>query len=150
MRKLIYGDVERFCMMVDATHVRDIISDGLKQVVEEASKKRNQLLELKRKIDKAQNSIERDDYVRQIMSVQNDDTAVYRIGIDMVMQVLTAAARNGAMDFVNAFLAPIFQVSCEELENMPLEELKAGLKQLARENDLTDFFDLPGLIQANS
>lgn len=148
MRKLNYSDVARFSIMIDATGVREIVANGTKQAVEEGLKKRNQLLDLKRKIDEAQNPIQRDDYVRRLLTVQKDDAAIYRIGIDTVMQILTTAARNGAMDSINAFLMPIFEVSEKELQEMPLEEFKNLLKQLAKENDLIDFFDLPGLLQA--
>lgn len=148
MRELIVADIQRFSTMVEAAGVREIIADGLKRGAAEAAKKRELLLELKRQLDEAKDNAQRGDTVRRLMTVQKDDMGLYRVGIDVAMQVLTAAAKKGVMDCVYQFLAPIFEMPREELEELPLKDFVPLLRQMAKENNLSDFFDLPGLIQA--
>lgn len=148
MRKLIVEDIQRFSTMVEAAGVREIIADGLKRGAAEAANKRGLLLALKRQLDEAKNGPHRDDVMRRLMTAQKDDIGLYRVGIDVAMQVLTATAKKGVMDCVYKFLSPIFEISPEELKKLPLEEFAPMLKQLAAENNLADFFDLPGLTQA--
>ena len=148
MRKLIVADIQRFSTMVEAAGVREIIADGLKRGAAESANKREVLLELKRQLDDAKDAAQRDDTMRRLMTAQKDDTGLYRVGIDVAMQVLTAAAKKGVMDCVYQFLAPIFEMPQKTLEELPLKDFVPLLRQLAKENNLSDFFDLPGLIQA--
>lgn len=148
MRKLIVEDIQRFSTMVEAAGVREIIADGLKRGAAEAANKRGLLLALKRQLDEAKEGPQRDDVMRRLMTVQRYDTGLYRIGIDVAMQVLTAAAKKGVMDCVYKFLSPIFEIPPEKLAVMPLEEFAPMLRQLAEKNNLADFFNLPGLTQA--
>ena len=148
MRKLIVADIQRFSTMVEAAGVREIIADGLKRGAAEAANKRELLLKLKRELDEAKDDAQRDDTMRRLMTAQRDDMGLYRVGIDVAMQVLTAAAKKGVMDCVYQFLSPIFDMPQQALEELPLEEFAPMLKQLAAENNLADFFDLPGLTQA--
>ena len=148
MRKLIVADIQRFSTMVEAAGVREIIADGLKRGAAEAANKRGLLLGLKRQLDEARGDAQRDDIMRRLLTVQKDDMGLYRVGIDVAMQVLTAAAKKGVMDCVYQFLAPIFEIPGEELEELPLEDFVPLLRQMAKENNLSDFFALPGLTQA--
>ena len=148
MRKLIVDDIQRFSTMVETAGVREIIADGLKRGAAEAANKRELLLKLKRELDEAKDAPQRDDVMRRLMTAQKDDMGFYRVGIDVAMQVLTVAAKKGVMDCVYKFLSPIFELSPEALAELPLEEFAPMLKQLAAENNLADFFDLPGLNQA--
>lgn len=148
MRKLIVADIQRFSTMVEAAGVREIIADGLKRGAAEAASKRELLLKLKRELDEAKDAPQRDDVMRRLMTAQRDDMGLYRVGIDVAMQVLTAAAKKGVMDCVYQFLAPIFEMPQQAMEELPLEDFAPMLKQLAAENNLADFFDLPGLTQA--
>ena len=148
MRKLSVADIQRFSTMVEAAGVREIIADGLKRGAAEAANKRELLLKLKRELDEAKDDAQRDDTMRRLMTAQRDDMGLYRVGIDVAMQVLTAAAKKGVMDCVYQFLSPIFDMPQQALEELPLEEFAPMLKQLAAENNLADFFDLPGLTQA--
>ena len=148
MRKLIVADIQRFSSMVEAAGVREIIADGLKRGAAEAANKRGLLLGLKRQLDEARGDAQRDDIMRRLMTVQKDDTGLYLVGIDVAMQVLTAAAKKGVMDCVYQFLSPIFEMPCQALEELPLKDFVPLLRQMAKENNLSDFFDLPGLIQA--
>ena len=148
MRKLIVSDIQRFSTMVEAAGVREIIADGLKRGAEEAASKRELLLDLKRKLDNAENAAHRDDVMRRLLTAQRDDMGLYRVGIDVAMQVLTAAAKKGVMDCVYQFLSPIFEMPWQALEELPLEDFVPLLRQLAKENNLSDFFALPGLTQA--
>lgn len=148
MRKLIVADIQRFSTMVEAAGVREIIADGLKRGAAEAASKRELLLKLKRELDEAKDDAQRDDTMRRLMTAQRDDMGLYRVGIDVAMQVLTAAAKKGVMDCVYKFLSPIFELSQEELAELPLEEFAPLLRKIAEENKLSDFFTLPGLTQA--
>ena len=140
MRKLIVEDIQRFSTMVEAAGVREIIADGLKRGAAEAANKRGLLLALKRQLDEAKEGPQRDDVMRRLMTVQKDETGLYRVGIDVAMQVLTAAAKKGVTDCVYKFLSPIFELSPEKLAVMPLEEFAPLLRKIAEENKLSDFF----------
>lgn len=148
MRKLIVADIQRFSTMVETAGVREIIADGLKRGAAEAANKRELLLKLKRELDEAKDAPQRDDVMRRLMTAQKDDMGFYRVGIDVAMQVLTAAAKKGVMDCVYQFLAPIFEMTQQEMEELPLEEFAPLLRKIAEENKLSDFFSLPGLTQA--
>lgn len=148
MRELIVADIQRFSTMVEAAGVREIIADGLKRGAAEAAKKRELLLELNRQLGEAKDKAKRDDIMRRLMTAQKDDMGLYRVGIDVAMQVLTAAAKKGVMDCVYQFLAPIFEMPREDLEELPLKDFVPLLRQMAKENNLSDFFDLPGMSQA--
>ena len=148
MRELIVADIQRFSTMVEAAGVREIIADGLKRGAEEAAKKREVLLDLNRQLGEAKDKAKRDDIMRRLMTAQKDDMGLYRVGIDVAMQVLTAAAKKGVMDCVYQFLSPIFEMPQKDLEELPLEDFVPLLRQLAAENNLSDFFTLPGLTQA--
>lgn len=148
MRELIVADIQRFSTMVEAAGVREIIADGLKRGAAEAANKRELLLDLKRQLDEARGDAQRNDIMRRLMTAQKDDMGLYRVGIDVAMQVLTAAEKKGVMDCVYQFLAPIFEIPREELAELPLKDFVPLLRQLAKENNLSDFFDLPGLTQA--
>ena len=148
MRKLIVADIQRFSSMVEAAGVREIIADGLKRGAAEAANKRGLLLGLKRQLDEARGDAQRDDIMRRLLTAQRDDMGLYRVGIDVAMQVLTAAAKKGVMDCVYQFLSPIFEMPMQELEELPLEDFVPLLRKIAAENNLSDFFGLPGLTQA--
>ena len=148
MRKLIVADIQRFSTMVEAAGVREIIADGLKRGAAEAANKRELLLKLKRELNEAKDAPKRDEVMRRLMTAQRDDMGLYRVGIDVAMQVLTAAAKKGVMDCVYQFLAPIFEMPQQTLEELPLEDFVPLLRKIAEENKLSDFFSLPGLTQA--
>ena len=148
MRKLIVADIQRFSHMVEAAGVREIIADGLKRGAAEAASKRELLLKLKRELDEAKDAPQRDEVMRRLMTAKRDDMGLYRVGIDVAMQVLTAAAKKGVMDCVYQFLAPIFEMPQKALEELPLEDFVPLLRKIAEENKLSDFFSLPGLTQA--
>ena len=148
MRELIVADIQRFSTMVEAAGVREIIADGLKRGAAEAASKREVLLELNRQLSEAKNKAKRDDITRRLLTAQKDDMGLYRVGIDVAMQVLTAAAKKGVIDCVYRFLAPIFEMPEQALEELPLEDFVPLLRQMANENNLSDFFILPGLTQA--
>ena len=150
MRKLILADVPRFAAMVEAAGVREIVADGLKRGAAEAVKKQEQLLRLKRALDEATEPAARDDIMRQMMTAQKDDTGLYRVGIDVGMQVLAVTAQKGVLDSVYDFLAPITEMEREALAEMPLEDFAKLLRQLLAENDFGSFFGVPGLPQAKS
>lgn len=148
MRKLIVADIQRFSTMVEAAGVREIIADGLKRGAAEAANKRELLLDLKRQLDEAKDDAQRDDTMRRLLTAQKDDMGFYSVGIDVAMQVLTVAAKKGVMDCVYQFLSPIFEMPRQKLEELPLEDFVTLLRHLAEENNLSDFFALPGLTQA--
>lgn len=66
-----------------------------------------------------------------------DETA---LGMKLIQAVIEAAAEKNTEDCVYAFLAPIFEISPEELADLDLGEFFAGLKQMSAENDLLGFF----------
>ena len=75
---------------------------------------------------------------------------IEKVGINTILMLIGALSDKKAERAIYEALGPIFEMSAEEVEDMPPSELFASLKKLAEENNLTDFFgSLLGTIGKN-
>lgn len=62
------------------------------------------------------------------------------IGIDVILTVMECVSQHAAENAVYSFLAAPFEMTEDEVKELPIPELIKNLKELAKENDLADFF----------
>lgn len=63
-----------------------------------------------------------------------------KVGIDTVLMIIEALAKQKSEQAIYEVLAPIFEMKPEEVSEMHPAEFFKSLKQLAEENDLGSFF----------
>ena len=78
--------------------------------------------------------------VTLLESQQQDDSVLYAAGIDGFMTIIEAAAEKGVETAVYEFLAPVWEMSKEQLAETTLETVIANLQQMFAENDMMRFF----------
>lgn len=78
-------------------------------------------------------------YLQKLSSQNNADTE--RVGINTILMVTEALSEKKAEKAIYDALAPVFEMTTQEVEEMPPAELIGKLKQLAKENDLVNFMD---------
>lgn len=83
----------------------------------------------------------REDLVNYLQKISaQDDLNTERVGINTILMIIEALSDKKAEKAIYEALGPIFEKSAAEVEEMAPSELISSLKQLAEENDLTDFF----------
>lgn len=70
-----------------------------------------------------------------------DEEAQKRIGIDVIFALLDKCAENGVEEQFYSFLAPIVEISPDEIASQSINETIEQFKQIAKENDLASFFE---------
>lgn len=76
-------------------------------------------------------------YLQKLSAQENADTE--RVGINTILMLTEALSEKKAEKAIYEALAPVFEVTAQEVEEMPPAELIKKLKQLAEENDLVNF-----------
>lgn len=76
-------------------------------------------------------------YLQKLAKEENTDKE--RVGINTILMIAEALSEKKAERAIYEALAPVFELSVEEIENLPPAELIALLKQMAEENDLVNF-----------
>ncbi len=84
----------------------------------------------------------RAELVNVVQKLKNEtgEIDLQRVGIDIVFMVIEALAEKKSEKAIYEALAPIFEVSEKEVEQMPIGDLVNSMKQIAEENDLGNFF----------
>ena len=78
--------------------------------------------------------------VREIAKNADATKNVWDIGFDLIWRLLDVATEANGEDALYSFLAGPFEMTPDDVGDMDLPDLIAGLKQIAEENDLADFF----------
>jgi len=79
----------------------------------------------------------------EIKKIANDsDTAgdAFSKGFELIYNIFDLATEKDGERILFDFLADIYECSPVELSNMDISEFLAGLEQIAKENNLRDFF----------
>lgn len=63
-----------------------------------------------------------------------------QIGVDGILAIVEAVVEPKAEALVYQFLAGPMECTPDDVRNMSLQDLTEGLKEIAAENNLTDFF----------
>lgn len=142
MKLLTLEDAFRFSRLLAVSGARDTVERALRAAVTTAGEKRERLLQLRRAMDESDGAAKAD-LERRYRTAAADDTALYNLGINTVMEVLTLAAGQGVQACVYDFLAPALEVDTAALANMPLTELVQRVRELAEHNNLIGFFGSP-------
>ena len=74
-------------------------------------------------------------YLRTVTSESDKE----QVGLTTILMIIEALSDKKAEQAVYDALAPVFEV--DDIESMPPAELFEKLKQMAKENDLANFFD---------
>lgn len=152
MRLLTLEDAFRFSRLLAVSGARDTVERALRAAVTTAAEKRERLLQLRRAMDEMDESdgAAKADLERRYQAAAADDTALYNLGINTVMEVLTLAAGQGVQACVYDFLAPALEVDTAVLAAMPLTELVQRVRELAEHNNLIGFFGSPSGISGGA
>lgn len=110
MRKLNLTDVFRFSRLVKSSGMKDLVSDILHRASEVKSKE----------------------------AVSDSD--LYAVGIDAFMSILDVAAQKNVESDIYGFLAPVWEMTSDEVANLSLETVVENLRKMFAENDFTAFF----------
>lgn len=69
-----------------------------------------------------------------------DEPDLREIGINTVLMLIEALAEKNSEKALYEALAPVLEMKPSEVENLPPAEFFGAFKQIAEENDLTNFF----------
>lgn len=72
--------------------------------------------------------------------VGTDEKDLEKVGADLVFEMLDLATEQKAESMIYDFFSSPFEMTSEEIANLPIAEMIDKLKQLAEENDLSSFF----------
>lgn len=82
----------------------------------------------------------REELISYLQKLAKEDTTDQeRVGINTILMIAEALSEKKAEKAIYEALAPVFELSVEEIEDLPPAELIALLKQMAEENDLVNF-----------
>ncbi len=77
-------------------------------------------------------------FIQKLSQQENADRE--KVGIDTIMMIAEALVEKKAEAAIYEALAPILEMTPQQVEDLPPSELFADLKQLAKDNDLESFF----------
>lgn len=78
-------------------------------------------------------------YLQKLSAEENMETE--RVGINTILMIAEALSEKKAEKAIYDALAPVFEMTATEVEEMSPKMLIDNLKQLAKENDLVNFMD---------
>lgn len=77
---------------------------------------------------------------RKIAAETDDEKTVWDKGFDLIWGLFDKATEGDGEGALYEFLAGPFEMTPAEVEDLDLSEMISGIKQLAAENNLGDFF----------
>ena len=77
------------------------------------------------------------DYIQRL-SMQ-DNTDVSKIGFNTMLMIMEALSDKKAENAIYEALAPVFEMTVDQIQDLPPKDLFDLLKQMAEENDLANF-----------
>lgn len=148
MRKLNLTDVFRFSRLVKTSGMKDLVSNILHNAAE--AKARQKPVMDAETIGKTLRTDLSDENttdaaigataIRLCSERANNDSDLYSIGIDAFMSIVDVAAKNGVESSVYEFLAPVWEMTADEVANLSLETVVENLRKMFAENDFAAFF----------
>ena len=84
--------------------------------------------------------------VQKIAKEANNAKDVWERGFDLIWSIFDIATEKKNEKYLYEFFAPIFEVEEKEFEDMQIDQLFEGFKQLAEENNLANFFKSAGAL----
>jgi len=77
------------------------------------------------------------DYIQRLS--KQDNTDVSKIGFNTMLMIMEALSEKKAEKAIYEALAPVFEMTVDQIQDLPLKDLFDLLKQMAEENDLANF-----------
>ena len=77
------------------------------------------------------------DYIQKLS--KQGDSDVDRVGFNTMLMIIEALADKKAEAAIYEALAPVFEMTAGQIEELPPKDMFDLLKQLAQENDLVNF-----------
>ena len=77
------------------------------------------------------------DYIQRLS--KQDNTDVSKIGFNTMLMIMQALSEKKAEKAIYEALAPVFEMTVDQIQDLPPKDLFDLLKQMAEENDLANF-----------
>jgi phosphoenolpyruvate synthase/pyruvate phosphate dikinase len=77
------------------------------------------------------------DYIQRLS--KQDNTDVSKIGFNTMLMIMEALSEKKAEKAIYEALAPVFEMTVDQIQDLPPKDLFDLLKQMAEENDLANF-----------
>lgn len=136
MRALKAKDLGRFGYFVRTSKAGPVIDKIFEMANTEAAARRKHLFEL----DKAAKG--GDEFAKaEFDRINADQNWIFAIGLRGALMLADCAAEHGAMDSMYKFLAPVWEMTPAEIEEMSLTDFKDQLLAMVKGNDTASFFD---------
>lgn len=148
MRKLNLTDVFRFSRLVKTSGMKDLVSNILHKAAETKTRQKPVMdaeaigRELRFAIS-SDNTTDADigsAAIRLCADSSSSDSDLYNIGIDAFLSIVDVAAQKGVEASVYDFLAPVWEMTPDEVSSLSLEAVADNLRKMFAENDFAAFF----------
>ena len=77
------------------------------------------------------------DYIQRLS--KQDNTDVSKIGFNTMLMIMEALSEKKAEKAIYEALAPVFEMTVVQIQDLPPKDMFDLLKQMAEENDLANF-----------
>ena len=77
------------------------------------------------------------DYIQRLSMQENTDLS--KIGFNTMLMIMEALSDKKAEKAIYEALAPVFEMTVDQIQDLPPKDLFDLLKQMAEENDLANF-----------
>lgn len=77
------------------------------------------------------------DYIQRLS--KQDNTDVSKIGFNTMLMIMEALSDKKAERAIYEALAPVFEMTVDQIQDLPPKDMFDLLKQMAEENDLANF-----------
>ena len=121
MRKLIASDVFAALRVVSAVEDKTAVKEIVKKIVKEAEAEAE----------------ENDDEDAE----KKNDEFIKNVGVGAIMKLVEMASGKKAEAKIYEFLAGPLEMQPEDVKTLPIPDFVESIKAIARENDLSSFFD---------
>lgn len=121
MRKLIASDVFAALRVVSAVEDKTDVKEIVKKIVKEAEAE-------------AEENNDED-------AEKKNDEFIKSVGVGAIMKLVEMASGKKAEAKIYEFLAGPLEMQPEDVKTLPIPDFVESIKAIARENDLSSFFD---------
>ena len=101
-------------------------------------------LELKEKLKEIYSKVQEE---KKNINDEERENLTKNTGIDIIYAIFTECVESKMDNALYEFLAGPFELNLEEVKNLEVEEVINKFKQLAKENNLIDFFKKAGQLK---
>ncbi|MGM9660772.1 MAG: hypothetical protein ACI3WQ_09245 [Faecousia sp.] len=148
MRKLNLTDVFRFSRLVKSSGMKDLIANILHKAAETKTRQKP-VMDAETIGKELRFALSREDNTDSEIGAaaiglcadrSSGDSDLYNIGIDAFLSIVDVAAQKGVETSVYDFLAPVWEMTADEVSSLSLEAVVENLRKMFAENDFAAFF----------